>query len=224
MSETLSTSAARAPSPEPTWEASIAPTALPRMPSIGPAIARASSGSALPRACTDPSAIGSTRTFQTSAVPTIHSARLQAAVEVTPEGNVGGLVEPVVGEPDGVGDGVLLLSGVGDGSGDWAAVLRAMSSAKSQLIGAVVRLHQRLDLAEELAEVGHAAEARHPAEAAGEPAAAEELLERRALEGVLAALLGAVRVLLGRVAGVVVHASTVRVRGKVGPPDPGAMS
>ena len=31
-------------------------------------------------------AMGSTRPFQTSVVPTIHSARLQAAVEVTPEG------------------------------------------------------------------------------------------------------------------------------------------
>ena len=71
---------------------------------IGPAIAWASSGSALPRRRTDCSATGSTSTFQTSVVPTIHSARLQAAVEVTPEGNVGGLVEPVVGEPDGVGD------------------------------------------------------------------------------------------------------------------------
>ena len=209
MSETLSTSAARAPSPEPTWEASIAPTALPRMPSIGPEAARASSGRALPRAWTEPSAIGSTSTFHTSVVPTIHSARLQAAVEVTPEGKLGGVVEPVVGEPDGVRDGVLLLLGrrrVGLLGDD----LPGRVEGEVPVDGAVVRLHQRLDLAEQGAQVGHPAGA--ATEGAAETGAAEELLEGGALERVLAAVVR----LVGGVAGVVAHAPTVRVGGKVG--------
>ncbi len=85
MSETVSTSPARAPRPEPTWVASIAPIALPIMPIIGPAMAWASAGSAPLRPCTDCSATGSTSTFHTSRVSSTHSARLQAAVEVTPE-------------------------------------------------------------------------------------------------------------------------------------------
>ena len=46
-----------------------------------------SSGIAWPRALVAEPAIGSTSTFQTSMVSTIHSARDQAAVVVTPEGN-----------------------------------------------------------------------------------------------------------------------------------------
>ena len=87
MSEAVSTSPARAPRPDPTCWASIAPIALPSMAMIGPPMLAASAGRALPSAPTDDAAIGSTRTFQTSVVPTIHSALLQAAVEVTPEGN-----------------------------------------------------------------------------------------------------------------------------------------
>ena len=134
MSETESTSPARVPRPEPTWLASSAPIARPRMPRIGPACAWASSGSAEPSAPTDWRATGSTSTFQTSVVLTTHSARLHAVAVVTPEGNDGGLVEPVVGEPDRVGDGVL-LGRLGVGSGDWATVLRARSRATSQLSG-----------------------------------------------------------------------------------------
>ena len=108
MSEAPSTSAERAPTPWPTWAATMAPVALPSMPSSGPAIARASSGSALPSAPTAEPAIGSTSRFQTSVVSTIHSALLQAAVVVTPEVKSVALVEPVVGEAYRVGDRVAL--------------------------------------------------------------------------------------------------------------------
>src|SRR4051812_2910958 len=88
MSEAETTSPAIAPSPEPTWLASIAPTALPSIARIGPPMLAASAGRALPSAPTDEAAIGSTRTFQTSVVPTIHSARLHADDEVTPDGKL----------------------------------------------------------------------------------------------------------------------------------------
>jgi hypothetical protein len=134
MSEALSTSPARAPRPEPTWVASIAPMALPSMAMIGPPMPCASAGRALPRAPTEEAAIGSTSTFQTSVVPTIHSARLQAAVEVTPEGNA------VVSSSQWSARRTASATSsfwrcVGEGSGSWATVLRAMSTAASQLRG-----------------------------------------------------------------------------------------
>ena len=111
MSEALSTSPASAPRPEPTWVASIAPTALPSMPTSGPAIACASPpGKRVAHAPpTDCSATGSTSTLPhvdgaddpLGAAP--GGGRLHAG------GELGGLVEPVVGQPDGVGDRVLLL-------------------------------------------------------------------------------------------------------------------
>ena len=134
MSETLSTSPARVPRPEPTWLASSAPIALPRMPRIGAACACALSGSAEPIAPTDCWATGSTRTFQTSVVLTTHSARLQAAAVVTPDG------KPVVSSSQWsasrtASDTLDCCAGVGVGSGDWATVLRARSRATSQLSG-----------------------------------------------------------------------------------------
>ena len=87
MSEALSTSPASAPRPLPTWEATIAPLALPSIAMRGPASCLISSGIAWPRAWVAEPAIGSTSTFQTSIVSTIHSARDHAAVVVTPEGN-----------------------------------------------------------------------------------------------------------------------------------------
>src|SRR5262245_24297465 len=57
------------------------------MPTIGLDMPCASAGSALPTAPTDDAAIGSTKRFHRSTVPTIHSARLHAAVVCTPLGN-----------------------------------------------------------------------------------------------------------------------------------------
>jgi hypothetical protein len=96
---------------------------------------------------------------------------------VTPEGS-GGLVEPVVGQLHGVGDGVCWAP-VGDGSGDWRHGLAGQVERDVPVERAVVGLEHRLQLAEELVEVGHAL----PAQAAH--GAAEELLEGRALERVL---------------------------------------
>ena len=63
------------------------PTAWPMMPSSGPAVACISWGTALPMPLTDFAATGSTSTFHTGRVSTTHSARLHAAVDVTPDGN-----------------------------------------------------------------------------------------------------------------------------------------
>ena len=147
----------------------------------------ASPGSAPRRACTEDSAIGSTSTFQTSVVPTTHSARLQAAVELTPEGNAVVSSSQWSARRTRVGDRVLLLLRrrrvglLGDG-------LARQVEREVPVHRAVVGLHQELDLVEELGEVGH------PAGSAGRSAAqlvtelAEELLEGRALEGVLVAV------------------------------------
>ena len=209
MSETLSTSAASAPRPEPTCAASIAPTALPRMPSIGPEAARASSGRALPRACTDPSAMGSTSTFQTSVVPTIHSARLQAAVAVTPEGKV------VVSSSQwsasrSASATASFCRWLGEGSGCCATSLRAVSSAKSQFRAPSYGCINDWIWLKRAPRSGMPP-GPPPSREPPSPGTAEELLEGRALEGVLAAV---VRV-VGGVTGVVAHGSTVRVGGKV---------
>ena len=134
MSEAPSTSLDRAPTPWPTWLATMAPVALPSMPSRGPAIARASSGRALPRAPTAEPAIGSTRRFQTSVVSTIHSARLQAAVVVTPEG------KSVASSSQWSARRTASATAsrwawVGVGSDSWAEILRAMSVTTAQLTG-----------------------------------------------------------------------------------------
>ena len=181
------------------------------MPIIGPATALASSGSAEPIAATEPSAIGSTRTFQTSAVPTIHSARLQAADEVTPEGNA------VVSSSQWSASRTASATAsrwraVTDGSLDWATVLRARSSATSQLMGPSCgcssdwiwlkiaprsgipgiwppRRPAGLTRAEAEPEAARAARPSRPAP--------EELLEGRALEGVLVPSSGSSGVLPG---------------------------
>ena len=134
MSEALSTSPASAPRPLPTWLATIAPLALPSIAISGPASWRISSGIAWLSAEVAEPAIGSTSTFHTSMVSTIHSARDQAAVVLTPEGN-----SVVVSSqwsarrtasataPDCADETV--------GSGSCAAVRRARSMTVSQLIG-----------------------------------------------------------------------------------------
>ena len=134
MSETLSTSPASVPRPEPTWLASSAPIALPRMPRIGAAWACAPSGSAEPIAPTDCWATGSTSTFQTSVVLTTHSARLQAVAVVTPEGK--SVVSSSQWSASWTASATRACwAAVGVGSGDWATVLRARSRATSQLSG-----------------------------------------------------------------------------------------
>jgi hypothetical protein len=114
--------------------ATIAPLALPSMAMSGPASWRISSGMAWPRAAVAEPAIGSTSTFHTSMVSTIHSARDQAAVVLTPEGN-----SVVVSSqwsarrtasataPD--------WAALTVGSGSCAAARRARSSTVSQLTG-----------------------------------------------------------------------------------------
>ncbi len=134
MSDAVSTSPASPPSAEPTWLATIAPVAWLSIPRIGPAIARASSGSALPSAWVAWAATGSTSTFQTSVVPTIHSARDQAAVVVTPEGNAVAESSQWSASRTASATADFCLS-VTLGSGAWAACLRAMSIATSQLTG-----------------------------------------------------------------------------------------
>ena len=179
MSEAVSTSPASAPMPEPTWEASIAPTALPRMPMIGPAIALASSGRAPLRELTERSATGSTSTFHTSVV----ADDPLGAAPGRGRGDAGrerGGARRASGRPGVTASATASFCfWVGVGSGDWATDLAGQVDREVPVDGAVVGLHQRLDLAEERAQVGG-------------PAAAEELLERRALEGVLAARVGAV--------------------------------
>ena len=71
----------------PTWVATIAPLALPSMAMQRPGDACALLGHRLAEAAVAEPATGSTSSFQTSRVSTIHSARDQAAVVVTPEGN-----------------------------------------------------------------------------------------------------------------------------------------
>ena len=134
MSDAVSTSPASPPSAEPTWLATIAPVAWLIIPSSGPAMARASSGSALPSAWVAWAATGSTSTFQTSVVPTIHSARDHAAVVVTPEGNAVAESSQWSARRTASATAAFCFS-LTLGSGAWAACLRAMSMATSQLTG-----------------------------------------------------------------------------------------
>ena len=97
-------------------------------------MACASAGRALLSAPTDDAAIGSTSTFHTSRVPTIHSARLQAAVEVTPDGNaVVSSSQRSASRTASATSSTCCCDGVG--SGCWATVLRAVSMAASQFRG-----------------------------------------------------------------------------------------
>ena len=134
MSLAVSTSPARPPSAAPTWLPNIAPPALPSIPISGPAIALASSGIALPMAPTTCSATGSTRTRQTSVVCSIHSARLQAAVVVTPEGSTVASSSQWSASRIASATAVWSLRS-GLGSGSWAEVRRAMSVARVQFTG-----------------------------------------------------------------------------------------
>ena len=132
---------------------------------------------------------------------TIHSARLQAAVEVhARRGSSVVVVEPVVGEPHRVGDLGVLLAAVGAGVG----LLRRRSGGRcrwraSQFSGPSYGCIIACIWLISADEVGHAR--RRPARrAAPEPPApaerVEDLLERRALERVVV-----------RSAGVVAHGS-----------------
>ncbi len=186
MSEADTTSPAMAPRPEPTWLASIAPTALPSIARMGPPIPAASAGSALPSAPTDEAAIGSTSTFHTSVVPTTHSARLQAAVEVTPDGK--SVVSSSQWSARRTASAISSRSRCeGVGSGRLGHGLASGVDGELPVQRAVVGLHHRLDLAEQLVEIGRTT--------------GEELLERRTPERVL--------VVRRRLVG---HASTVRGR------------
>ena len=179
MSDALSTSPARAPRPLPTWLATIAPLALPSIAMSGPASWRISSGIAWLSAVVAEPAIGSTSTFQTSMVSTIHSARDQAAVVATPDGN-----SVVVSSqwsarrtasataPD--------WAALTVGSGSCAAVRAGEVGDGLPVDGSVVRGEERLHLRHQRAEVGHAA-----ARAAEAAQLREDLLEGRALERVV---------------------------------------
>ena len=188
MSEAPRTSPASPPTPWPTWVATIAPVALPSMPSSGPAIARASSGRALPSAVTVEPATGSTRRFQTSRVSTIHSARLQAAVEVTPEEK--SVVSSSQWSASRTASAIASCwAWLGVGSGCWAATLRAMSETTAQLMGPSWGCMRDCTWAISAERSGMPPPRR--------PQAAEEGLEGCALERVL---------LVGSVAGVAAHA------------------
>ena len=131
MSEAVSTSPARPPSAWPTWEPNIAPPAFPSMPSSGPAIDLASSGSALPIAPTTCSATGSTSRRQTSMVSSIHSARLQAADVLTPDGrSVAWSSQWSASRTASASASLSACDGVG--SACWATALRATSLARFQ--------------------------------------------------------------------------------------------
>ena len=139
-------------------------------------------------------ATGSTSTFQTSVVPTIHSARDHAAVEDTPDGNA-----VVVSSQWSARRTASATSSfcfwVTLGSGEAAACLRAMSSARSQLTGPScgfisdwiwVKSALRSGIPPEPGPPVPAAPPRRTTEQRAEVGhpAAEERLERRALEGV----------------------------------------
>ena len=156
MSLAVSTSPARPPSAAPTWLPNMAPPALPIIPIRGPAIALASSGIALPIAATTCSATGSTSTRHTSVVCSIHSARLHAAVVVTPEGSTVAsssqwsarrIASATCGLVVAVGARVGLLGG---------GAARDVGR-EGPVHRPVVRLHHGLHLAHQGGEVGHPA-------------------------------------------------------------------
>jgi hypothetical protein len=94
-----------------------------------------------------------------------------------PRAERGGLVEPVVGEPDRVGD-LVLLTLAGGGIGLLRDRAAGDVAGQRPVHRAVVRRHHRLHLAHDARQVGHLA--------------AEELLEGGALEGVVGLLTGVV--------------------------------
>ncbi len=128
-------------------------------------------------------------------VPTIHSARLQAAVEVTPEGNAVASSSQWSASVTASATASFCFW-LGDGSGFWATTLRAMSIAKSQLIGpscGCIRDWIWLNRA---------------------PRSGEPLPPKNCSNGVP---LKGFWPLIGRSAGVVAHAVTVRVVDKTRP-------
>ena len=112
----------------------MAPLALPSMAISGPASCLISSGIAWPSAAVAEPAIGSTSTFHTSRVSTIHSARDHAAVVVTPEGN-SVVVSSQWSARRTASATAADWAGVMLGSGSCAATRRARSSTLSQLTG-----------------------------------------------------------------------------------------
>ena len=112
----------------------MAPLALPSIAISGPASWRISSGIASPRAVVAEPAMGSTSTFHTSMVSTIHSARDHAAVVLTPEGNsvvVSSQWSARRTASATAADWAVLTAG----SGSCAAARRARSVTVSQLTG-----------------------------------------------------------------------------------------
>ena len=104
------------------------------MPSSGPPMARASSGRAPESDWVDWAATGSTSPRQTSWVPTTHSARLQALVLVIAEGRSVAASSQWSASPRASATASFWRC-EGLGSGCWATVLRAVSTARSQLTG-----------------------------------------------------------------------------------------
>jgi len=101
------------------------------MPINGPAIALASSGSAVPIADTTCSATGSTRRRHTATVSSTHSARLHAAAVLTPEGR--SVAESSQWSASRSASAMSeRCAADGDGSGSCATVLRATSLARFQ--------------------------------------------------------------------------------------------
>ena len=156
MSETESTSPASVPSPEPTWLASSAPIGL-----AEDAEDRAGLGLGLlgQRRAERADRLAGDRLDQH--LPDVGG--VDDPLGPAPRGRgghaggeAGGLVEPVVGEPDGVGDTAFCCAELGVGSGCLGDGLAGQVERDVPVERPVVGLHHRLELAEELAEVGHA--------------------------------------------------------------------
>ena len=96
-------------------------------------------------------------------------------------GELGGRVEPVVGEPERVGDGVLLLLASATGRGTGPRSCGPVSSAKSQFTGPSCGCIRNWSWLKSWLRSGIPP----PARRVRRPNGAEDLLERRALEGVL---------------------------------------
>ena len=183
MSLAVSTSPASPPSAGPTWLPNIAPPALPSIPISGPAIAWASSGIALPIAPTTCSATGSTSTRHTSVVCSIHSARLQAAVVLTPEGSTVASSSQWSASRMASATRVWSLRS-GLGSGSWADGTTGDVGGEGPVHRPVVRRHHRLHLAHQRRR-GRACRRPRAAARTAAPERVEDLLEGRALEGVV---------------------------------------